>query len=103
MFYDEQFISVLDRPALMNTSAVPSASKQSKKETSKDSKKIDTETMKKSVLRLSKRYEYLVFMGTLIPENDEELTSPLVAVEVKPQVLQSQLPPSMRRKKFGAM
>jgi len=109
LFYDEQLISVLDRPALMNCTAgvVPSASKQTKKEglikDSTTAKKSDVEALKKSVLRLSKRYEYLVFMGTLTPENDEDLTSPLVAVEVKPQVLQCQLPPSMRRKKFGAM
>ena len=109
LFYDEQLISVLDRPALMNCTAgvVPSASKQTKKEgLNKENiakKCADVEALKKSVMRLSKRYEYLVFMGTLTPENDEDLTSPLVAVEVKPQVLQCQLPPSMRRKKFGAM
>ena len=103
MFYDEQLISVLDRSTLMN-SVVPNASKQVKKEgNNKDVKKTDVDTLKKSVLRLSKRYEYLVFLATLMPENEEDLTSPLVAVEVKPQVLQNQLPPSMRRKKFGAM
>ena len=102
IFYDEQYISVLDRPILMNA-VVPSASKQAKKEDSKNNKKSDVENLRKSVLRMSKRYEHLVFLATLAPENDEDLTSPLVAIEVKPQVLQSQLPPSLRKKKFGAM
>ena len=55
----------------------------------------------------SQHFMYRIFRYEVVwrqaPENDEDLTSPLVAVEVKPQVLQCQLPPSMRRKKFGAM
>ena len=45
--------------------------------------------------------------SSLLPVDDKEnknITQPIVvAVEVKPQFLESQLPPSVRRKKFGAM
>lgn len=74
-------------------------------------------------MRITKKYEYLTHLGyveclTNSPvENrpkdcqekmngisDTSSSQPtLVAVEVKPQFLESQLPPSVRRKKFGAM
>ena len=71
-------------------------------------------------MRITKKYEHLVYFGSrniptvkmksnssLLPADDKEnknITQPtVVAVEVKPQFLESQLPPSVRRKKFGAM
>ena len=66
-------------------------------------KKEDVISDSVNVLRLSKRYEQLAFLGTLTPENTDDVTSPLVAVEVKPHMFDNQLPPGMRQKKFGAM
>ena len=61
-------------------------------------------------MRITKKYEHLVYFGSQnmpTANNDKEnknITQPtVVAVEVKPQFLESQLPPSVRRKKFGAM
>lgn len=107
MFYDEEFIAVLDRHSVMNPEAsMPSSSKMAKKGASADTMVNGTPTSKggnNEGLRMSKRYEHLVFLDTLPPENTDDITCPLVAVEVKPQVLESQLPPSIRQKKFGAM
>ena len=67
----------------------------------------------KPSMRVTKKYEHLVHLGTIssFPKSpvkcqDDPRTTPqvsLVAVEVKPQSLESQLPPSVRQKKFGAM
>ena len=46
-------------------------------------------------LRMSRKYDHLVSLHHL--DKDE-----IVAVEVKPSVIESQLPPSMKQKKFGA-
>ena len=46
-------------------------------------------------LRMSRKFDHLVSLHHL--EKDE-----IVAVEVKPSVVESQLPPSLRQKKFGA-
>ena len=46
-------------------------------------------------LRMSRKYDHLVSLHHL--HKDE-----IVAVEVKPSVIESQLPPSMKQKKFGA-
>ena len=70
-------------------------------------------------MRITKKYEHLVYFGShnmqavgnksnstskSIDNKDKNSTIPtVVAVEVKPQFLESQLPPSVRRKKFGAM
>ena len=71
-------------------------------------------------MRITKKYEHLVYFGfrnitkvskksgsnslpSNIQENDNFTPPTVVAVEVKPQFLESQLPPSVRRKKFGAM
>ena len=70
-------------------------------------------------MRVTKKYEYLVHLGILNSLSEPHMennftkiestretpsTQPsLVAVEVKPQFLESQLPPSVRQKKFGAM
>ena len=77
-----------------------------------------TET--KLAMRITKKYEHLIYFGfrnvssatnktnsNSMPidnkENKNSLLPTVVAVEVKPQFLESQLPPSVRRKKFGAM
>ena len=49
-----------------------------------------------SGLRLSRKYEHLVSLHHLA--GDE-----LVAVEVKPSLIESQLPPSLKQKKFGGL
>lgn len=75
-------------------------------------------------MSITKKYEYLAHLGlvnspTILPCKklpkdslaemngtvDKSTSSEpiLVAVEVKPQFLESQLPPSVRQKKFGAM
>ena len=75
-------------------------------------------------MSITKKYEYLTHLGfvnssTILPGKEEpkdnlgeingvldkpaSLQPILVAVEVKPQFLESQLPPSVRQKKFGAM
>ena len=103
IFYDEEFIGVLDKTIVMDIAkgVLPTSNKQAK--TDKKTKNQDLNHISKEVLRLSKRYEHLVFLGALKAENMEDATCPLVAVEVKPQVLERQLPPSIRQKKFGAM
>ena len=74
----------------------------------------------KPSMRITKKYEHLVYFGShnmqavgiksnssskSIDNKDNKNSSipTVVAVEVKPQFLESQLPPSVRRKKFGAM
>ena len=77
----------------------------------------------KSSMRITKKYEHLVYFGfrnvpnmtsatkksgsnslqNNIQENGHVTQPTVVAVEVKPQFMESQLPPSVRRKKFGAM
>ena len=75
-------------------------------------------------MRITKKYEYLTHLGFVdssklstadkphkdslaemngIQDKPTSVQPILVAVEVKPQFLESQLPPSVRRKKFGAM
>ena len=72
-------------------------------------------------MRITKKYEYLVHLGFVDGsasgrnskecatetnasyENQVSVQPTLVAVEVKPKSLESQLPPSVRMKKFGAM
>ena len=75
-------------------------------------------------MSITKKYEYLTHLGVVdsstilshkTPPKDSlvevngtiDMPTPfqpiLVAVEVKPQFLEAQLPPSVRRKKFGAM
>ena len=105
LFYDDEFIAILDRNVLTNQTPLPTLSKQAKKGSENTNKRADFDNLKKNggVMRLAKRYEHLIFMGILPPENKEDLTCPLVAVEVKPQSLESQLPPALRKKKFGAM
>ena len=49
-----------------------------------------------SGLRMSRKYEHLVSLHHLA--GDE-----LVAVEVKPSLIESQLPPSLKQKKFGVL
>lgn len=98
MFYDQDSVAVLDRQNLMNENGSASASKQLKKGGHTEKKEDFSH-----VMRLTKCYQHLVFLATLPPESNQDLTCPLVAVEVKPQTLESQLPPSIRRKKFGAM
>ena len=49
-----------------------------------------------SGLRMSRKYEHLVSLHHLA--GDE-----LVAVEVKPSLIESQLPPSLKQKKFGQL
>ena len=105
LFYDEEYIAVLDRHFVMNDiEKMVSVSPTKKQAKNNDQKSNKTKIQSfPNILRLSKRYEHLAFLGTLIPENNDDLTAPIVAVEVKPQVFESQLPPSMRQKKFGAM
>ena len=67
----------------------------------------------KPSMRVTKKYEHLVHLSAISsfsksPEKCKDVTRTtpqvsLVAVEVKPQFLESQLPPSVRQKKFGAM
>ena len=47
-------------------------------------------------VRITRKYEHLVHLGALSD-------GALVAVEVRPQSIEEQLPPSLRQKKFGAM
>ena len=77
-------------------------------------------------MRVTKKYEHLVHLGFMealalcaignksdenkfnksnegSQEHSNSTQTTLVAVEVKPQFLESQLPPSVRQKKFGAM
>ena len=77
-------------------------------------------------MRITKKYEHLVHLAVVdasvlsSKENKNEsvlanksnnnsqgnlnnIPATLVAVEVKPQLLESKLPPSVRQKKFGAM
>jgi hypothetical protein len=129
MFYDEQLIAVLDRSSVMNDTGSASSSKQTRKSilatsnsTPGRNSPMRNSPMKNSPMKNSpmkatapidtkdwmrvtaKRFEHLIYLGTLNPaDNSDDLTCPLVAVEVKPQTMESQLPPSIRQKKFGAM
>ena len=47
-----------------------------------------------SGLRMSRKYDHLLSLHLLAEDE-------IVAVEVKPGVLEGQLPPSLKQKKFG--
>ena len=47
-------------------------------------------------VRITRKYEHLLYLGAMSD-------GALVAVEVRPQAIEEQLPPSLRQKKFGAM
>jgi hypothetical protein len=49
----------------------------------------------------TKKYKHLVHLAALEPAEDGRPS--LVAVEVRPETLEAQLPASLRQKKFGAM
>ncbi len=102
LLYDCEMIAILDRNVLMNENqGLPQASKQAKNDSSK---KVDEKSLSQSgVMRISHKFKHLLFMGTLKADSEDDLTCPLVAVEVKPNVFEGQLPPSIRKKKFGAM
>ena len=102
IFYDEKFISVLDRSVVDDISKgiFPTSTKQAKVEGQKKSK--SQEEIGKNILRMSTKYSHLVCLASLKPEHDKDPTCPLLAIEVKPEVLERQLPPSLKQKKFGA-
>ena len=73
--------SVVDE---VSKGTLPTSKKQAKMEQTK-LKKQDLKAEGKSILRMSSKYQHLLFLGTLKPETDKEPTCPLLAVEVKPE------------------
>ena len=103
IFYDVDKIFVFDKSLLaelMDESTKMKATKISKA-TEHNSSTTKTSVPKTSVMRVTKKYEHLVHLAALVPSEENEPT--LVAVEVKPEALEAQLPPSLRQKRFGAM
>ncbi len=93
IFHDGRYLLSVDRkPVGGTTSATPPRSKQSKR----DSGKKEAEDDAKKQARLVSKYNSLIHLGALADGT-------LVAVEVRPQSIEEQLPPSLRQKKFGAM
>ena len=106
MFYDDKYVSVLDRHAVMSyTDQSQSRAKKSKKATNQVGRRGEGQEQKEHVtfLNMTQRYEHLAFLGALPPETSDDVNCPLVAVEVRPQLFEAQLPPSLKQKKFGAM
>ncbi len=102
MFYDDKYVSVLDRHSVMNNSFTNEHKiKKAKKEDGKPSSDKDSDVVE--LMRMTQRYEHLAFLSTLPPENGDDLNSALVVIEVKPSALEAQLPASLKQKKFGAM
>ena len=91
IMYDHVKIFSLDR----SNSTLSSSSREppSKKKTAT---LIDQEPEQK--IKVTKKFENLVFFGPV-----ESSLKSLMAVEVKPQTIEDQLPPSLKMKKFGAM
>ena len=90
-----------DRMILFDTSQIASLDKSveygkpSAKASKSESGKKKMGRREKS-MRFTKKYEHLLHLSSL--EGGE-----LVAVEMKPQSVEAQLPPSLKQKKFGAM
>ena len=95
VLWDDAAICVVDRKWTGGGSAAPPRRKQAKGgggET--ETKKQDTACARQ--VRITRKYEHLLYLGALSD-------GALVAVEVRPQSIEEQLPPSLRQKKFGAM
>ena len=98
IFYDVDKIFVFDKSILVADDE--SATTKSAKLNGGTLTKVPT-VPKLPPMTFTKKYEHLVFLDSL----DSDASSPpaLVAVEVRPDSLESQLPPTLRQKKFGAM
>jgi len=104
IFYDVDKIFVFDKSIL-----VAAAEDHDDENSSKSAKlnggipnKVSSSLPKQSPMTVTKKYEHLVFLDSL--DGDSGVSPPaLVAVEVRPESLESQLPPTLRQKKFGAM
>ena len=89
VLWDDANICVVDRKC-EGGDAAP-RSKQARDGETTTTKKHDVRQV-----RITRKYEHLVHLGALSD-------GALVAVEVRPQSIEEQLPPSLRQKKFGAM
>ena len=89
VLWDDANICVVDRKC--EGGDVAPRSKQAKDGETATTKKRDARQV-----RITRKYEHLVHLGALSD-------GALVAVEVRPQSIEGQLPPSLRQKKFGAM
>jgi U3 small nucleolar RNA-associated protein 4 len=95
VLYDDVHICVAERKQPTPAAENPPSSKLAKEGDlgNNGSKKGEYNTKH---MRITKKYEHLIYLGLLADDK-------LVAVEVRPQSIEEQLPPSLRQKKFGAM
>ena len=107
IFYDVDKIFVFDKSILVEQTEESTKLKSAKiqKTTSEANLSMNghsTKTVPKQLaMRVTKKYEHLVHLAALGSSDDSGPV--LVAVEVRPEALEAQLPPSLRQKKFGAM
>ena len=99
VLWDDANICVVDRKCGEGGDAAAAAAPRSKQAKEKEGETRTTAAAKKRdarQVRITRKYEHLVHLGALSD-------GALVAVEVRPQSIEEQLPPSLRQKKFGAM
>ncbi|TRY62961.1 hypothetical protein TCAL_04923 [Tigriopus californicus] len=90
ILYDDLTLCSIDtRPKTMTPAQTPT------KKERKEKNGLYNPGQVASIPKLLSKYEHLVYLGAI----DEAL----VAVEVKAQSIEAQLPPSLRQKKFGVM
>ena len=107
IFYDVEKIFVFDKSILIesvdDSTKMKSAKLTKTSEVNNSTNGISTKSVAKVyAMTVTKKYDHLVHLDAFGPV-DESGTPGLVAVEVRPESLESQLPPSLRQKKFGAM
>ena len=107
IFYDVDKIFVFDKSILAEqteeSAKLKSAKMQKTSEANISMNGHSTKIVatKELAMRVTKKYEHLVHLAALGSGDDSGPV--LVAVEVRPETLEAQLPPSLRQKKFGAM
>ena len=97
VLWDDANICVVDRKGEGGEAAAAALAPQSKQaREGSDGESAATRKREARQVRITRKYEHLLHLGVLAD-------GALVAVEVRPQSIEEQLPPSLRQKKFGAM
>ena len=105
IFYDVDKIFVFDKSTLTEEKldALAKATKTVKLSNGTSTKAVIPK--QQLAMTITKKYEHLVHLASVENEvaRGDDATPTLVAVEVRAESIESQLPPSLRQKKFGAM
>ncbi len=96
IFYDVDKLFVFDK-SILTEQKDESLTKTPKMSTNVSAKVVSTP--KSLSMTVTKKYEYLVHLAAI----DADSIPALVAIEIRPETLESHLPPTLRQKKFGAM